>query len=46
MVFMEASARQIAFLPSLGMVWRGMWGLALVPAVIDEPSEADTSADA
>jgi hypothetical protein len=46
MVIMEAAARQIAFIPSLGMAWRSMWGLALVPAVIEEPSEVDTSADA
>ncbi len=24
---------QTPFLPSLGMVWRGMWGLAVIPIV-------------
>jgi hypothetical protein len=42
MILMEAAPRQLPFLPSLGMVWRGMWGLAFVPVVIDEPTEADT----
>lgn len=46
MVLMEAAPRQLSFLPSLGMVWRGMWGLALVPVTIDETTEADASVDA
>jgi hypothetical protein len=29
----------VAFLPSLGMVWRGMWSLAYVPPQIDEVEE-------
>jgi len=39
---MEAAQRQLPFLPSLGMVWRGMWGLAFVPAATDDSSEGDT----
>lgn len=29
----------IRFLPALGMVWRGMWNLAYVPAADDSPAE-------
>jgi hypothetical protein len=35
----------VTFLPSLGMVWRGMWSLAYVPPPIDDSSEADTPDD-
>jgi hypothetical protein len=42
---MAAAPLHIPFLPSLGMAWRGMWGLAFVPAVTDDSAEADTSVD-
>jgi hypothetical protein len=39
---MEATPLQVPFLPSLGMVWRGMWGLAYVPPEAEEPAEDET----
>lgn len=39
---MEAAPVQFPFLPSLGMVWRGMWGLAFVPALSETPAEDET----
>jgi len=46
MIYMEAAPLHLPFLPSLGMVWRGMWGLAFVPAVSEESAEGDTADDA
>lgn len=28
-----------AFIPSLGMAWRGMWSLAYVPALVEDIDE-------
>ncbi|HUO45623.1 MAG TPA: hypothetical protein VM470_02185 [Acidimicrobiia bacterium] len=42
-IHMETTPLQVPFLPSLGMVWRGMWGLAYVPTAADDAADNETS---